>query len=267
MSTFEDILLDRVKMAVEANASVREDPTEEIEDVGHKTEAVPEEQGVVPTTSPVTLTNVMRHPEAHALALNLLLSRKYGLAWFDWEPETLELHLKQDFGGVSDINMTKIQACKTLQSVDTYWQRWEVFSWCSTSLNGVFPDFEVLQAPTAIEMLIAVDTANRIRDDVPWSTEVEAFIAESLRHDGLLVPIKPLDFVKIDVSDFGIDVARVRLLWARAAITKQAPAEETAEAEQVRRMLYAQSQLDLHLNQLRSQLPLVNHVPAFFARP
>jgi hypothetical protein len=234
------------------------DPTEVVEDVGHEKEE--HTSTIAASPSSVTAQNLFRHPEAHPLVLDLVLLRKYGHEWLDWEPETLELVIPHDFAtaNVSDLNLSKINACKALHLVDSFWQRWEVFTWCAMPFNGVFPDFVTQQVPTVAQMLVAVDIANRIREDVAWSPELVAFMTTVYRHDGILVPVPPVDFFTIETD--AVNVEDVDKRWPEVRRTGKAPGGDTVEDEQLRRLLIVTQYLEENRTRLRHQMELVPHV-------
>lgn len=206
--------------------------------------------------------NVFRHPDAHPLVLDLLLIHKYGQEWLGWESETIELRVPKDFAvdRLSDLNLSKLQAMKTLHLVDSYWERWEIFVWCTMPLNGIFPDFEIMQVPTVAQCMISVDIANRIRSDVAWSDELKDYLSVVHRHDGVLFPQPPLAFVHVDTSSFAVDAPQVSQAWPRVRASRQAPREMTPEAEQLRRMLELYEFVEQHRAQLREQLQVLRDV-------
>ena len=234
--------------------------TEELETTGLNEVAPPGSSE--PVGSAVTLSNLFRHPDAHPVVLDLCLIRKYGADWYGWEPETLELKIPQDFKvkEVSDLVFSKIQAVRALHMVDNYWRHWEVFCWCTMPLNGMFPDFEVMQVPTVAECMVSVDIANQIRSDVKWDAEIVAYLESVHRHDGIFVSQPPLDFVHIDTDGLVVDAKEIRMLWPVVLQSNKMPTGETVTAEQLRRMLSAQRYLEANRSLLRSQLPLVQHV-------
>lgn len=207
----------------------------------------------------VTIKNAFRHPETHPLVLDLLLINKYGEEWLGWEPETIEFRVPQDFSvdRISDLNLSKINAMKTLHLVDTFWQRWEVFCWCAMPLNAVFPDFVYMQVPTVLQAMIAVDTANRVRSDMDWSTEVKEYLAVVHRHDGILVPQPPLAFVEVDAAGLPVDIGEVVERWSLIRSSRKAPDSSTPENEQLRRMLGAFLALEEKRQRLRQQLEVL----------
>ena len=236
------------------------DPTEVVETAGSSQE--PKHPIAGAETGGVTLANFWRHPDAHPVVIDFLLIQKYGHEWIDWEPETLERHIPEDFKtqSLSELNMAKVQACKTLHLVDSYWQRWEVFGWCTMSFNGVFPDFQHMQVPTVAQCLVSVDIANRLRSDISFSHELEVFLETLHKYDGVLVPIPPLDFVKVDLHDINVNVEEIHKRWPEVRASDKAPKGDTMEDEQLRRMLSANHFLEESRTRLRQQLRLISHV-------
>ena len=235
---------------------LRDDPTEELESTAPSEEDASAPAPVV--TTPVTARTLFVHPETHPVIIDLALLQKYGPEWLEWEPETVQLCVGQDFGAMSDLNFSKAMAMKALHLVDSFWERWEVFNWCLHPINGLFPDFDVMQVPTVAQVMVAVDVANRVREDVAFSEEVRLYIGAVHRHDGLFVAQPPVDAVAIiNTSEVNIDLAKVRADWPSVRISKTAPTAQTAEAEQLRRMLTAFTFLADSRSRLRSQLHLV----------
>ncbi len=226
----------------------------------------PEEDEAVAIRAPaqvsLSASTVFQHPDTHPLILDLLLLRKYGPEWMEWEAETLELRIKSDFRtDVSDLNMHKIQACKTLHYVDTFWESWEVFVWVAMALNGIPPDFHIMQVPTVAQCMVAVDIANRIRQDVPFNQELNDYLEQVHMHDGIMVPIEPLTFVTMDdVDEYPVEIDEIKERWPEVRISGKAPPPTTVENEQLSRMLDLRSHLEDTRAALRAQLPLVVHV-------
>lgn len=246
--------------AAELPPHADDEPTELVETVEQP--EVAKETAARPLVGSVTVLNFFRHPDAHPLVLDLCLLKKYGPDFLMWEPETLEVRIPQDFRTteVSDVNLSKIQACRTLHLVDTFWERWEVFGWVTSALNGLFPDFDSVQVPTVAQCAIAVSIAKKIRDDVEWSSEVKAFLASVFRFEGIFLPLEPLDFLELDADGLVVDPEEVARLWPAVRDARRAPAEESITNEQLRRLLLVQTALDENRSLLRSQLPLVQHV-------
>jgi hypothetical protein len=237
-----------------------DDTTREVE------EASPDTVKIEPTAarapSGVTAANILRHPDAHPIALDMLLLRQYGPEWMLWEGDTLQRVVPVDFHTetLSDLNLAKLQACRTLHLVDTYWQRWEVFGWCTTAFNSEFPDFDVMQVPSVAQVLESLDVANRIRDDVSFSDEVKGYVGAVFRHDDIFVILPPADFAHVEAPDMDLDVALVKERWPSVRASGHPPAAETAVDEQLRRLSAAHGYLEESRERLRQQLRILADV-------
>lgn len=235
-----------------------DDPTIEYETT--QTSKEPNEVAHPPITTKVTQKTLFAHPDSHPVVLDIALIARYGVDWLGWEPETIELRAGQDFVAISDLNLSKVMACKTLHLVDSYWLDWEVFNWCTMPFNSVFPDFDVLQVPTVAQCLVSVDIANRIRSNVLWSDEVKRFIETVYKHAGLFVPLSPTEFVTMDTTGLPLDVPEIKRRWTDVRASGKAPTQENAEDEQLRGMLLSYEHLEESRQRLRAQLPLVKNV-------
>ena len=234
-----------------------EDPLEGMEDVESDDGTPKISQMRVPT--PI---NLFQHPESHPVVLDLALLRKYGPEWMEWESETLRWQIPQDFrtSEVSDLNIQKLQALKTLHYNDTFWQRWEVFNWCTQPFNYCYTDFEILQPPSTAQMMVSLDTAARVRADVEWSEEVQEFMKTACRFDGVFCPPEPLDFLEVGTQHGLLDCDVVNVRWPEVKKTDQMPTEQTSEAEQLRRNLDVYRFLTRNRERLQAQLPSVLNV-------
>jgi len=251
--------LRHIQMRIRQYDAVNQDPTDVIEVVGESPATPTEVTNHPPTT--VTKSNIWHHPDAHPVALDVALLGHYGPQYLQWEAETLKRVVPEDFqtSSLSELNLAKIQVVKTLHLVDSYWDDWEVFLWCSMPMNNLFPDFGVLQAPTAAQCLVSIDIANHLRDDVPWSDEVKAFIEVSFRHDGLYEKLEPANFITIQCGPNLANFKYIEDHWPKVRDTKKAPKGETPEDEQLRRMLSAHEYLEENRARLRHQMKLVSH--------
>ncbi len=258
-------VLDRIlEKRAESRASHEEEPTVVIETTEGDEDvdpAIKAELGKAKVSS-VSVVNIFRNPDAHPLTLDLVLLRKYGPEWMAWELETLQHRLQQDFRApsIADVNIEKLQACKTLHMVDDFWLRWEVFNPCCAALNGHFADFRSLQVPEVAECMVAVDIANRIRDDLTWSEEIRVFLSAVHRHGGVLCPQAPLDFISVDTEGLPVDCKEVTERWPGVRGTGKAPSGDSVEDEQLRRLLASWAYLEITRQRLKSQLSILQHV-------
>jgi hypothetical protein len=237
-----------------------EEPTPTSETKGEVSEKGTDDSHLPVVPTKVTNKTLFSHPDSHPVVLDLVLLAKYGPEWLGWEPETVQFRIGQDFGNLSDLAMSKIMAMNVLHVSDRFWEAWEVFVWCSMPLNGIFPDFEIMQVPTVAQCMVAVDIANRVRVDVPWSEELKRYLEQVHLHDGIFVPQAPLDsFVEVDVRHLDVDQASLKAKWAEVRRTGHAPVAQTTEAEQLRRMLTVHEYLEDSRRRLQGQLHLIQH--------
>lgn len=210
---------------------------------------------------PIRAGNLFQHHEAHPYVLGLVLLQKYGPEWMEWEPEIVVARILHDFqtNSVSDLTMDKIQAVKTLHYADSYWTRWEVFLACTMPFTNLHPDFQVLQVPTAAQCAVSVHIASKIRNDVPWSDEVKAFIASAVKFDGVMCAMPPLEFVPVDGDGHWLDCEEIRKRWPKVLESGKAPTAQTVEDEQLRRLLAIDNEVKASDSRLREQLRMVFH--------
>lgn len=267
MMSSEPDVFERVFSNARRPSLVEEEPTIVIEttqgdEAENPTQPPLKQQVERAKVSNVSFVNLFRSPDTHPLVIDLVLLQKYGSSWLGWELETILHRITEDFHTptVADVNVEKLQACKTLHLVDDFWSRWEVFLPCCAALNGSFADFQRMQVPEVAECMVAVDIANRIRDDVRWSDEVKTYLGVVHRHEGILCPVPPLDFVSVDVAGLPVDCAQVRARWPLVRSTAQAPTGDTIEDEQLRRLLSSWAFLEVQRGRLRSQLSILQHV-------
>jgi hypothetical protein len=234
------------------------DETEVVEDVGHD-EAKPVE-GAAPLAGRVTADNLFRHPDTHPIVLDLVMIRRYGPEWLDWEAETIEHVIPHDFGvqPASAVNLGKLNACKALHLVDSFWERWEVFAWCTMGFNGIFPDPQTMQVPTVAQALVAADIANRIREDVAWSDELKLYLQAVYKFGGMLVPTPPLEFVPPVGTH--TEVEAIDKQWDHVRAGGIVRNGGTVVDEQLRRMFEANQYLEESRSRLGQQMELIPHV-------
>lgn len=202
--------------------------------------------------------NLFRHPEAHPLVLDMHMLQTYGPDWLTWESDTVEAVIEEEERyELSAINLSKLEAMRTLHMVDAFWQRWEVFVWCTMPLNGIFPDFEVMQVPTVFQCMNAAHTASRVRTDVEWSEEIKTYLVQVHRFNEVLVSQKPLGFVELDLDGFPIDVKEIQEAWPTVRNTRKIEKVGPVEAEQLQRMLDLYDDLEDARDELRKQLEVV----------
>ena len=224
-----------------------------------------EDQVPVETLGPTT-TNLLEHPEAHPLVLELLLLRKYGPEWMLWDPEVVELRLRADFKvqDVPDLTMDKLMAVRTAHLVDSPWREWEVFSAVGQAFNDTPVNFTVMWLPSPAEICGTVQILNQIRDDVSWTDreaeDLRAFMSTAFLHGNMLAPVPPCGFLSIDTKGLVVDGSQVARQLPAVLKSRRAPTEDSALAEQLRHALAIQEYCDDLRKRYDAQKELLNDV-------
>ena len=231
------------------------DTTEELETVDASEEKPSKDLPEV--VSRVTAKTLFSHPDAHPLVLDLALLAKFGPEWFLWEPETVQAAITEELGPLSDLNLAKVMAVRTLHLTSDFWKEWHVFVWCAMPLNDTFPDFDVMQVPSAAQVTVAAYIAGRVRADLDYSAEMKKYLEVVHLHDGVFVPQAPLDFLEVAAADYPVNLDDVKRRWPLVRTANRAPTGSTVEDEQLRRMLEIRHHLLESQSRLRAQLPLV----------
>lgn len=239
--------------------TTQEDPTEVVETVDPLVETQKVSPG--PTLGGVTVKNFLFHPDTHPLILNLAMLRKYGPEALVWDVAVLEAYMPKDFGAssISHVNLHKLEACRAAHLSDAAWEEWHVFGWTTMALNGIPPDFEVLQIPTTAQCLVSLDILQRIRRDLHPSQEVQTYLRKVLRFEDIYLALPPAEYLPLDGCDF-VDPKKLAELWPAVRVSGKAPTGDTVEAEQLRRLLTIHTYLEESRSKLRSQLGILSHV-------
>lgn len=251
-------LISRVRAAVAGPVESTDETTVELEAHAPAEAVAPEP--AQPTQSKITKSNLFTHPDAHPVILDVQMIYTYGAEWLDWEPETVRWGTRNELGPMSDLAWHKLMACAALHRTNAFWQRWEVFTWCSMPFNNMPPDFDYHQVPTVADLLVAVDVANALRDDVQWSSEIRTYVQTAYKHDGLFMPLPPCDFVTLETSGLPFNAANVSTLWPSVRRTGVVPPGLTdGDADQLQRMLLAYEYQAAARARLQAQVALVEH--------
>jgi hypothetical protein len=139
--------------------------------------------------------------DAHPVALVLVLLEKFGVEWFEWEPETLKDEILHEFktNSIGSHNWEKIQAARTLTSSVGFWKEWHVFEKVIQALNNNIPRFDVCQECSVAQLMAGVDIATTIREE-PFSDEIARYVAACTIDEGVTYLPPPLDFAQELVS-------------------------------------------------------------------
>lgn len=140
--------------------------------------------------------------KAHPIALLHFLSSRYSIDWMEWPINVLEQTIRIDFKiDPAKSVLHKAMAAAVLATRDEFWKYWETFHFITQALNGPAPVAAQLQEHTLGEMMVAVDIAIRIRQDLKelshipiFSDEVAKYVAVHAKNKGVWLLLPPLDF-------------------------------------------------------------------------
>lgn len=146
--------------------------------------------------SPKSLTSrsVFSHPDAHPLALDLVLLKNFELEWLTWLPDTLFSEIEKTFStSIAEVNKLKILAAQTLHVIDVAWDQWEIFEKTVWALNGMIPRVEVIQPPDLPMLMAGVAMIDHIRKET-YGEEVARYCAAVFLHENVFYAPEPLSF-------------------------------------------------------------------------
>ena len=186
-------------------------------------------------------TNPFDDPEIDPIYLDLLLIKSWG-RWFDWDPETLWMELKNSFGVQNPTRRQKdmILALQTAHVSDRPYQEWENYARFAAAVNRHDIRFDEIPELSPAEAAYGAAVLMKIRKNT-FSSEVQKYLAAICLHDGLLVAPYPLEFVQ-GILDKRLEKSHPELIPAarqiQEAISKDwgPVSEDTIVSEQLRRL-------------------------------
>lgn len=142
----------------------------------------------------------MKDESLHTIPLVKFVIKKYGLDCLEWEPAVMLKTLNNDFQAAK-INVYKVLAGISLLENDRFWNDWQTFQFVAQALNNNHPSASTVQEMSVGQMMVAVDTANKLRESVGplsyvpvFSEEVAKYIAAQALDQGVWFLPEPLDF-------------------------------------------------------------------------
>jgi hypothetical protein len=148
------------------------------------------------------LQMLWKDEQAHPITLLRAVLKQYGPEAMDWEPEVFKPTLESDFKtSVARINLAKLWAVVALANRDKFWTDWQTFHFLAQALNNNVPVADHVQDLTIGQMMVAVEIANGVRDELrglrpipKFSEEVARFIAAQAALSGVWYLPAPLAF-------------------------------------------------------------------------
>ena len=126
-----------------------------------------------------------QNPAADATVLNAMVLSKYGEEALDWDPITIQMEIKDDFG-VSPATeaMDKICAMQIVMATGDFFGRVDAFRNVVNTIANGQPFFQTFTPLQAEEMAIAIATVGMNRDLLPFAPAVRELVRLSMLGDG-----------------------------------------------------------------------------------
>ena len=126
-----------------------------------------------------------QNPEADATVLNAMVLSKYGEESLDWDPITIQMEIKDDFG-VSPAReaMDKICAMQIVMGSGAFFSRVDAFRNVVNTIANGQPFFQTFTPLSAEEIAIAISTVGMNRDMIPFAPSVRELVRLSMIGDG-----------------------------------------------------------------------------------
>lgn len=145
---------------------------------------------------------------------------------FDWEPRTLDLEIKQDWGiDVPQVNKDKVWALVTELTTNLFYSSLDAFTHTCNSLNGSGADFENYDFATVQEMcwaLAEVQLLDPPEESDQFNPEIVSYMSERLRMEAFeRVPKILKSYVELPDQDENIsnvlqeDGIEAKTFWDR----------------------------------------------------
>ena len=129
-----------------------------------------------------------------ALDLKAALDKRYGEEWVGWMPETLDQMILMDFNTVpTQQNREKVLAMKMCLNINYAWTDWKIFQKVVLALNGIIPNFEVVEDPSLSQVMRALPILRKLRPEDEFEDDVKKYIAVLCKAEDLIMPPPQLE--------------------------------------------------------------------------
>ena len=131
------------------------------------------------------IRTALENPESSATLLHAIVFRRYGEEWYNWDPVTIALELKDDFSlDIPAANLDKLCAIQVLMTTAAFFEELDAFlAICGTFAEGD-PLFDVFDPASVEEVVWGVTEAAINRELLPFSRAIKLHVRQLLREDG-----------------------------------------------------------------------------------
>ena len=143
-------------------------------------------------SGPFTPKAAFANKSSHPLLLDLILIKKIGPEYLEWEPETLWAEISKSFNTtIAEVNKAKIQAARTCHVTESPYETWNIFEKVTVAFSGGIPRFDLLQKRRPHMCSASLDVMKLLKD-AKVSDEVYRYIAAVMLDDGMCYGVGPL---------------------------------------------------------------------------
>lgn len=198
--------------------------------------------------------SLLTHYESHPIVLDLYALKLLGPEYYAWEPETVWQELTRLSGSpsISDVNKNKLQAVRTMHVSSAPFVAWEAFEKVVAALNGVIPNFYVMQKPTVGQLLAGVEIMLQLNSGI-FSDDVSRYTAAVLLSEGVVYAPSPLNFCHYVLEPRGTLFDKVR----QAAEARKTRTDDDAVNVQLARLKDARIHVQAMARRLLAQIKVV----------
>lgn len=146
-----------------------------------------------------TVARILASPFSMATVLYSICIRHFGEQVHDWEPETVWMELRDEFGvEIPPINHDRLMALLTAISTNQFYQNWAGFSLISHAITGDENPMDDSDPLLPAQMAWAV-TEVKLNDEArhEFSHDVSAAVGQLLWDDGFVHPPHALKFARM----------------------------------------------------------------------
>lgn len=129
--------------------------------------------------------SALENPDTLATVLHAILYTTYGESWYVWDPSTISLELKDDYGvELKSEVLDRICAVQLVMISNGFFQDIETFTTVCSTLPDGDPLFNVFDPPSVEELAWTVSEVAMNRELLPFSREIKQFVLHSLPEYG-----------------------------------------------------------------------------------
>lgn len=124
-----------------------------------------------------SVKSLLKSGYIYCATVDALLQSQYGEQCYAWDPTTLWLEMKDDFGVEVDTDiMDKVGAAQVIMTSDAFFKRVDGFSNIANTLGGGDPGFQMMDPVTTEEAVWAIVEVAIMRDFLTLSPSVQEFV-------------------------------------------------------------------------------------------